>query len=121
MKATSILHWTVRIAAALLLISGAVVWTGSADVLIPIHILLGVVLTIALLVLTYRGFAGGVARGLVVGVLIVSLVLPVLGMTQSALVPESLAWVAQIVHLALGLGAWALAETLFLRLGKKGS
>ena len=119
MKAPSIVLWIIRIAAAVLLIMGAVIWMGSGDSLITIHILIGVVFTIAALALTYLASRAGVARGLVFAALVVDLALPLLGLTQGMLFPESLAWIAAILHLALGLGAWALAEMLALQVGKK--
>ena len=118
-KPASILTWIIRIAAAILLVMGAFIWTGNYDSLVTIHILVGVVFTIALLVLTFQAFRGGVARGLVLLALVVDLALPVLGLTQGMIFPESLAMVGGIVHLALGVGAWVLAEMLTLRLGKK--
>lgn len=49
MKTTSILQMTVRIIGVIELILGVVFWTGNAESLIRVHILLGCLLTLALL------------------------------------------------------------------------
>jgi hypothetical protein len=114
----SIPLWIIRVAAALLLIVGVVIWPGNADGLIASHIVLGAVLTITLFVLEYQAFRAGVSPGLVVLAVVWSLALPVLGLTQG-MFPESLAIVARVFHLLVGVGAWLLAETLVRRMPKK--
>jgi hypothetical protein len=111
----SIPLWIIRVATALLLIMGIMVWPGNADGLITPHIGLGVVLTIALLVVDYQAFRAGVSPGLVGLAVVWALALPVLGLTQEML-PESFAVFTQLFHLLLGVGAWLLAETLVRRM-----
>jgi hypothetical protein len=109
----------IRITAVILLIMGAVIWMGNGDSLITFHILIAVVFTIAVLAVTIQAFRAGISRGLVILALVVDLALPVLGLTQGMLFPESLAWIAEILHLGLGVGAWVLAEMLALQLSRK--
>jgi hypothetical protein len=118
MRTKSIPLWIVRAVAALLLILGIVVWPGNADGLIAPHIVLGVVLTLALLVLEYQAFRAGVSPALVALAVVWSVALPVLGLTQ-AMLPDSLAISAQVFHLIVGVGAWVLAETLVRLMPKK--
>lgn len=117
MNTKSIALWIIRVVAALLLILGIMVWPGNADGLITPHIALGVVLTIALLVMDYQAFRAGVSPGLVALAVVWALALPVLGLTQEML-PESFATFTQLFHLLLGVGAWLLAETLGRRMAK---
>jgi hypothetical protein len=113
----SIPLWIIRITAALLLIMGVAIWTGSADSFITFHILLGVVLSVALLVVAAQAFRAGVAPGLPVLVVIWAVAMPVLGLTQEML-PESFALLVQVFHLLVGVGSWALGEVLVRRMPK---
>ena len=113
----SIPLWTIRVAAALGLIMGVVIWPGNADGLILPHVALGAVLSLALLVLAYQGFRAGVSPGLVLLAVIWAVALPVLGLTQG-IFPDTLAFAVQVFHLAVGIAAWALAEVLGRRMAK---
>src|ERR1700730_11877593 len=93
----------VRITGALLLILGLLIWTEGAFNLIPIHMLLGLVLVLSLWVLAAVSTRAGVPTGLAVGVAVLAVVMLALGMTQAALLPGSLHWVIQVVHLLIGM------------------
>lgn len=111
MSSRSIPLWVVRVTAVLLLVLGLVIWTGNADWLISSHIVLGVILAVALLVIAIQALRAGVARGLAAVSIVWAVALPVLGLTQSAF-SESLTLFVQVFHLLAGLGAWVLAELL---------
>ncbi len=117
MNTKSIPLWIVRGSAALLLIMGLVIWTGNADSLITFHILLGVVLSLALIVIAVQALRTGVSPGLPVLALVWAIAMPVLGLTQETL-PESLALLVQVFHLLVGVGSWLLAEVLVRRMPK---
>src|SRR3984893_11949172 len=99
----TISHWLARISGVLLLILGLLIWTEGAFNLIPIHMLLGLVLVLSLWVLAAVSTRAGVPTGLAVGVAVLAVVMLALGMTQAALLPGSLHWVIQVVHLLIGM------------------
>lgn len=115
MTTRSIPLWIIRVLAALLLIMGVVIWPGNADWLILPHVALGAVLTIVLLVLAFQAARAGVSPGFVALAVIWALALPVLGLTQG-IFSDSLALLAQVFHLLVGVGAWVLAEALVRRM-----
>lgn len=116
---TKTLQMVIRIVGMLQLALGIVFWTGNADKLVVVHILLGLILTIALFMLTFRAYRAGVVRWLVILAAVWAVGLPVWGMLQEKIFPESLFWIAQVLHLICGLGAIGLGEMLGVQLGKK--
>lgn len=89
----------------LLLVLGLVIWTGSGDQLIPVHIALGVVLVLSLWTLTAIAARAGVRTRTAAfaagwGVLAV-----VLGLLQEKLLPGSWHWTIQALHVAISMGA----------------
>ncbi len=119
MKTTSTLQMIIRIVGSIQLILGIIVWVAIADALIPVHILLGLLITIALLALTYQAYRAGVSIGLVALAAVWELLLPVWGMGQEHIFPESYFWVSQILHVLCGIGAIGLAEILPVQMRKK--
>ena len=118
MKTTVILQMTIRAIGLIQLILGIVVWTGNADSLILLHILLGSILTLALFALTFQAYRAGVPRPLVIVAAVWGLILPVWGLAQEKILPESIFWVSQVLHLICGVGAIGLAEMLGARIKK---
>jgi hypothetical protein len=106
----------VRVSGVLLLILGLLIWTEGTFGLIPIHMLLGLVLVVALWVLAAVSTRAGVPTGLAAGVGLGGLVVLVLGVTQASLLPGSGHWVIQIVHLLIGMAAVGSAEIIGGRL-----
>jgi hypothetical protein len=94
---------------------GLLFWSYNALNLVPVHMLLGVVVVLAVWVLAGIAARAGV-QPVLVGVAIVwgALVL-VLGMTQTQILPGSFHWIVQVLHLLVGLAALALAEMLARR------
>jgi len=109
----------IRIVGLLQLVLGIVFWTGNAEKLVIAHILLGLVLTIALLLLTFRAYRTGVVRWLVIMAAVWAVGLPLWGILQEKIFPESLTWLAQVLHLLCGLGAIGIGEMLAVHIGKK--
>jgi hypothetical protein len=100
----TISQWTVRITGVLLLILGLLLWTGDVPLgLIPLHILLGVVMVLALLLLAATASAQGVPIGMAVGVAVLGLITLAFGLTQRSLLPGGTHWIIQAIHLLLGM------------------
>ena len=103
-----------RISALLALILGILFWTATAGgVLVPIHMLLGIIVTLSLWILgiaiaTLKGGNVGLGAGaIILGLLVVGL-----GMTQRTLLVGSQHWLIQVLHLLLGLAAIGMGEMI---------
>lgn len=119
MKNASILQWVTRVTGLIQLILGIVVWTGNADFLIIYHILVGSILVIALWVLAYQALRAGVSKWLVILAAAWGLILPIWGLAQEKLLPETGHWVIEVLHLLSGVGAVGIAEILTSKMHKK--
>jgi hypothetical protein len=110
-RATTIARWGIRVSGTVQLLMGLVIWTGAFDQLIPAHIANGVLLVVALWVLA--GLAGGRAPvGQVVIAFVWGLIMPIFGIIQDRLLPGSLHWTLQVLHLLIGLAAIGMGEGL---------
>ena len=102
----TIAQWVVRITGVLLLILGLLLWTRDVPAsLVPVHILLGVLMVLALWLLAATAWQQGVPLGMCVGVAILGLITLVFGLTQTSLLQNELHWIVQLVHLLLGMAA----------------
>jgi hypothetical protein len=119
MKTTSIAQMVVRITGLIQLVLGFIVWPGNADVLIPVHILIGSILVVALLVLTYQATRSRISTGLIILAVLWAFVLPAWGLAQEKLLPETGHWIIQVLHLLFGIGAVGMAEMLGAQIRKK--
>jgi hypothetical protein len=119
MKIASIAQMVVRITGLIQLVLGFILWPGTTDFLIPIHILIGSALAIALLTLSYLAARSRISVGLVVLAMAWALVLPALGLAQEKLLPETGHGIIQILHLLCGIGAVGMAEILGAQTRKK--
>jgi hypothetical protein len=115
----TIARWLVRVCGVLLVVLGLLFWLGDVRSLIPLHMLLGIVLVLALWALAYFGARAGINKGLVVGAVVLGLVTAWLGQAQDSLLPDpSVHWLIQVVHLVLGMAAIGLGESMALRIGR---
>jgi hypothetical protein len=110
--ATTVAQMVVRVAGSIQIVTGLLFWTGNALVLLPVHLLSGVLLVLALWALAVLAARAGVGAGRVAlaglwGALVVGL-----GVTQGRLLPGEAHWVVQVLHLLVGLGAMGLAQHL---------
>jgi hypothetical protein len=113
MKTTvTVLLTLVRIIGSIMIVLGVLFWTGNATALIPIHMLLGVTLVLLLWTLAVIGAVARVDVGLVAVALIWGLIVPILGVTQTRLLPGPAHWLIQTLHLLVGLVAIGLAGRL---------
>jgi hypothetical protein len=110
--ATAIAHNLARLAGLVQLLTGLLFWTGNALALLPLHLLVGLLLVLALWVLAALAARAGVAARRVALAALWGLLVPIFGMTQTQLLPGPWHWVIQVLHLLVGIGAVGMAEGL---------
>ena len=102
-----------RVAVLFNLITGIIFWTGNADPLQIVHILVGILAVISLWTLgIMQGLRGG-SFGLALATFIVGFLLALVGLFQKNWLPEATSanhWIIQVIHLVLGLAAIGLGE-----------
>jgi len=102
----------VRIGGSIVLLLGLVIWTGRADELKDLHILIGIIVVVALWTLAVLAARAGVPLVLVGLAAVWGLIQPVLGLTQANLLVGDWHWVIQVIHLFFGLGVIGWGEAL---------
>ena len=102
----------VRICGLIQIVLGLLFWTGNQLALVPVHILSGLVLVLALWTLAFVAARSGVQPGFVAFVFVWGLVVPVLGLTQGQLLVGGAHWVIQVLHLLVGVAAIGQGEGL---------
>lgn len=110
--ATRILVNAVRALAIVQIVLGIVFWTGNELALVPIHMALGSLLVLSLWALAVLGLVARIPpvfsiAGLVWGALTVGY-----GMTQESVLVGSQHWIAQLIHLAVGITAVLVADRI---------
>jgi len=116
-----IVQWVASLAGLGALTLGLLFWIAQVD-LINIHMLFGLTVALALLVLSIVIVATRGMRLWGVAGIVYALILPVFGLTQSGILIGSLHWLIQTAHLLVGLGALALAgimATRYIRLKRQ--
>lgn len=116
--ATMIAQMTARVTGLGLILLGLLFWTGNALGLIPVHMMLGFVLVLALWTLAGLGVRAGVSGGFVALAFAWGLILPVVGIGQMQWLIGPWHWVIEVVHLVIGLGAIGQAEGMAKRIGE---
>lgn len=117
MPAVPAASWAVRVGGLVALVLGLVIWIlpGAADGIRPLHTLAGVIITVGLLVLSLAGFRGGKPALPLAGI-VLAVILPAFGMTQSTLLVDGPHFLVQIAHLAVGIVAIGIGEALMLHI-----
>jgi hypothetical protein len=105
----------IRALGVIQLVLGIIFWTGNALGLVDLHQLIGIVLVLGLWTQAAMAHRAGVPGGLVAGAAVYGLLVPIVGLTQRDLFPGSAHWVIQVIHLLLGIGLLAVAESLATR------
>ncbi len=101
-----------RIAVLFNLITGIIFWTGNADPLQIVHIVVGIIAVLALWTLgIMQGLRGG-NYGLVAAAIVVGLLLVFIGLFQKGWLTDSNHWIIQVIHLLLGIAAIGLGEMI---------
>jgi len=102
-----------RVTVLINLILGILFWTGNADSLIIVHIILGLLAVISLFTI---GIVQGVRKGgsfpLALATFVVGFLLAFIGLFQTRWNLGSSQWVIQVIHLLLGLAAIGLGEMI---------
>jgi hypothetical protein len=109
--AVTILGMIARVLGLVMIVLGLLFWFNIAKNLVGIHMLVGMMIVVLLWVFSIIGAFRGAHWGRVVFGIIWGFVVIWLGMTQTGLLPGSLHWVIQVLHLAVGLVALAQIET----------
>lgn len=111
--AATIAVTVLRISGVVQLLLGLLFWSGNMLSLIPLHMRNGFLVVISLWVLALLAARGGVGSGAVLLAIVWGLIVPIVGLTQTRMLPGSYHGVVQVVHLLLGVGAITLGERLF--------
>ena len=104
--------WTVRVAGTVQLVSGALFWAGRAYTYVPLHMITGLVLVLALWTLAVLALVARTRRGLAIFALLWGLALPALGAPQATILVGSMHWTIRVIHLLMGIAAVGVAFTL---------
>ena len=113
MKVITIAVWVLRIAVLAAIILGILFWTGNAQNLIPVHMLIGIIAVLSLWVIGLaQGFIKGGSFGLALATFMVGLALAIVGLYQQQWLLGSSHWIIQVIHLLLGLSAIGLGEMI---------
>lgn len=113
---TTVAQMIVRLFGLILLILGALFWSGHALQLVNTHMLIGVLFVLALWTLSGIAAAAHQSGGLVALGFVWGIVVLALGMTQQTLMPGSAHWVIRVLHLLVGLAAMGIGENLAKRI-----
>ena len=95
---------------------GILFWTGNALDFVNLHMFLGLAIVLLLWALAALGLRAGIASGLAGLAFVWGLIVPAIGMAKAQILPGSLHWIVQIVHLLLGIVALGLGDTLARRI-----
>ena len=95
---------------------GATFWSGHADNLVPLHVIVGLVLILGLEALAIMARRAAVRSWLVLFSLCWGILMPALGLLQGHLLTADAHWLIQVAHLLAGVTAVALAEVLAARI-----
>ena len=102
----------VRIGVLIELALGILFWTGNADSLQIVHIVIGILVVLSLWTLGIaQGLQGG-SFGLALATFVVGFLLALVGLFQKQWLVGSNHWIIQVIHILLGLSAIGLAEMI---------
>jgi hypothetical protein len=102
----------IRITGLLQIVLGLTFWAGYVLNLIPIHMLIGLVLVLALWTLAVLAWRAGVSPGFALLSIVWGVIVVILGVMQTQWLPGAAHWVIQVIHLLVGLAAMGLGERL---------
>ena len=101
----------VRVGVLIELALGILFWTGNADSLQIVHIVIGILVVLSLWTLGIaQGLQGG-SFGLALATFVVGFLLALIGLFQKQWLVDN-HWIIQVIHLLLGLSAIGLAEMI---------
>ena len=119
-RVLNIFLMVIRLLVVVMLILGIIIWTGNADVLINIHMLIGIITVLCLWVfaILYARSPGG-DWGLAIGAIVLGIVVAIVGSLQKQWLVGSAHWVIQVIHLLLGLSIIGIAEAMGARVRRQ--
>ena len=117
MRTSRVTLTAARLSGAAVLLLGLLLWTGHAPTLVSTHMALGTILVLALWTLAGRAFRRGVSRTSVAMAVAWGLIVPLVGVVQLTLPAGGGYGMVRVLHLIVGLGAIAQAESLARQLG----
>ncbi len=111
-RAAGVLGITAGCLGVVQVILGVTFWTGNADSLIPVHMALGTALVLCLWALAGLGAAARIPVVLVLAGFGWGALTVIYGMTQELVLAGALHWIAQVLHLTVGVVAVLLAALI---------
>lgn len=112
-RTINILLMVIRLLVVVMLVLGIIIWTGNADGLIGVHMLIGILTVLCLWVFAIlQGFTPGGNWGLGIGAIVLGLLVIIVGLFQQQWLAGSAHWVIQVIHLLLGLSIIGIAEAI---------
>ena len=101
-----------RVTVLVNLVLGIIFWTGNADSLQLLHIILGLLAVVSLFTIGIaQGLRGG-SFGMALATFAVGFLLAFVGLFQTRWLTGSNHWIIQVIHLILGLAAIGLGERI---------
>jgi hypothetical protein len=107
-----VLRWCARIAGLLAFVLGLMLGRAGFALLIRVHMALGIVLVLALVLLSILGLSARVQSALPFVSLACAVVVFVVGITQNRLLPGGGHWVIEVIHPLLGIAAMGLSDAM---------
>jgi hypothetical protein len=115
MNVARIMQVIVGIAGVVALVLGLLIWFAQAYVVLPVHMILGLIVTLGLLIISILALLTNGLRVLGAIGVAYALFVPVFGLTQASLLVGDLHWLIRIAHLLVGIGAMGLIGNIGAR------
>jgi hypothetical protein len=115
MNVTRIIQIVAGIAGVVALVLGLSIWLAQTYAVLPVHMILGLIVTLGLLIFSIMALLTSELRVLGVIGIIYAVIVPVFGLTQTSILPGDLHWLIRIAHLLVGVGAMALMGNIGAR------
>ena len=105
-------RWVLRITFLVQLLLGIGLWTGSFDVVKPVHIAFGVLFVLTMWTSAVLALRAGGNRVLGGVIFLWGAVMVVFGLTQENIVAGGLHWTIQVLHLVVAMAGIGMTEAL---------
>ena len=112
---SSIATWIARVPAIGMQLQGWLSWIANSTGFIFTHMLLGIAFALLLLALSLIELLTGRMRLLGASGIVYTLILTVLGFTQTGLLVGPMHWLIQTAHVVIGFGAFVLVQVIGVR------
>jgi len=115
MSVVRIIQVIAGISGLVALVLGLLIWFAQMYVVLPVHMILGLIVTLVLLIFSILALLTSGLRVLGVIGIIYALFVPIFGLTQASLLAGDLHWLVRIAHLLVGVGAMGLIGNIGAR------